>query len=277
MTTGSFGSTSSCSSPAFCSCTSRRSHGLGDMNPRYVQLAQALSLGLLAWVCLQLLNRVHPFLVIALVIVAAVNVVLLWLLRYDRERFASLYSVPYVERYLDWVCHRAGEQPPRLRTMPGPSSVLLLHSDEDFRNAAWRAKQVVFGHDEAVDELLWRIRDVVLLRKRLRESSSQPPLGSFLLVGSDGIGKRFLARVLAKLLFRSSSLLAIECDKLNGSSLLGSAFSPSELLTSIRREPFQLVLLERIETAPALVLQELQSILTRGMCRDPATGRDVSF
>lgn len=247
------------------------------MNPRFIQLGQALSVAALAWVGLQLLNRVHPVLAIGLVLAAAINVALLWLLRYDRERFASLYTVPYADRYLNWICHWAGDQPPPLPSAAGPTSELLLHTDEDFRVAAWRAKQVVFGHDEVVEQLLWRVRDVVLLRKRRRENSGQPPLGSFLLVGNDGIGKRFLARVLAKLLFRSASVLAIECDKLNGTSLLGSPAVPSELLKSIRREPSQLVLLDRIDAAPASVLAELESILTRGTCRDPATGRDVSF
>lgn len=247
------------------------------MNPRFIQVVQALSIAALAWALLQLLNRLHPALAIGLVLATGLNVALLWLLRYDRDRFASLYSMPYAERYLNWVCHWAGDQPPRLSSASDPNSELLLHTDEDFRVAVWRAKQVVFGHDEVVDQLLWRVRDVVLLRKRRQENSGQPPLGSFLLVGNDGIGKRFLARVLAKLLLRSASVLAIECDKLNGTPLLGSPAFPSELLNSIRRQPFQLVLLEKIDAAPTGVLSELDSVLTRGTCRDPATGREVSF
>jgi AAA domain (dynein-related subfamily) len=247
------------------------------MNPRLTQLVQALSMAALAWFGFQLLNRVHPLLVIGLVLVAAGNVALLWMLRFDRDRLAALYAQPYAKQYLNWVCHWAGEQPPLPPPTAAPQAEFLLHSDDDFRNACWRAKQVVFGHDEVVDRLLWGIRDAMALRKRRRESSGQPPLGSFLLVGGEGIGKRYLARVMAKLLYRDGSVLAFECDKLPHSSLLGTPGHTGELLQAVRRQPCQLILLERIDAAPPIVLQEIQNLLTRGSCRDPSTGREVSF
>lgn len=247
------------------------------MNPRLTQLVQTLSLAALAWGGYQFLNRVHPLLVIGLVLVAAGNVALLWMLRFDRDRLATLYAQPYLKQYLNWVCHWAGEQPPLLSSTAVPQAEFLLHSDEDFRNASWRAKQVVFGHDEVVDQFLWRIRDALTLRKRRRESSGQPSLGSFLLVGGEGIGKRYLARVMAKLLYRDGSVLALECDKLPHDSLLGAPGHSGELLQAVRRQPCQLILLERIDAAPPVVLQELQNLLARGSCRDPSSGRDVSF
>jgi hypothetical protein len=243
------------------------------MNSRLVQLVQAISVAALAWFGYQLLNRVHPLLVFAVVLGALCNVVVLWLLRYD----AALCAKPYIQRYVKWICHLAGEQPPLERPAAAHNTEFLLHSDEDFRIAAWRAKQVVFGHDEIVDRLLWRIRDAVALRRRLRETAGQPPLGSFLLVGAEGIGKRYLARVIAKLLYANGSVLAFECDKLTPGSLLGSPGTSGQLVESVRRQPSQLILLEKIEAAPPGVLQELQPLLTRGSCLDPASGREVSF
>jgi hypothetical protein len=38
-----------------------------------------------------------------------------------------------------------------------------------------------------------------------------------------------------------------------------------------------LILLERIDAAPPTVLQELQALLAQGVCRDPSSGREVSF
>jgi hypothetical protein len=247
------------------------------MNPRLVQLVQAISVAAVAWFGYQLLNRLHPLLVFAVVLAAVCNVVVLWLLRFDRERLARLYAKPYIQQYVKWICHLAGEQPPLERPAAAPNGEFLLHSDEDFRVAAWRAKQVVFGHDEVMDRFLWRVRDAVALRRRVRETAGQPPLGSFLLVGGEGIGKRYLARVMAKLLYRSGSVLAFECDKLNPGSLLGSPGSSGQLLESVRRQPGQLILLEGIDAAPPGLLQELQPVLIRGSCQDPATGRDVSF
>jgi hypothetical protein len=247
------------------------------MNPRLVQLVQAISVAAIAWFGYQLVNRVHPLLVFAVVLAAGCNIVVLWLLRFDRERLAPVYATPYVEKYVKWICRLAGEQPPLERPAAAPSGEFLLHSDDDFRVAAWRAKHVVFGHDEVVDRFLWRIRDAVALRRRLRETAGQPPLGSFLLVGGEGIGKRYLARVMAKLLYRSGSVLAFECDKLNPGSLLGSPGSSGQLLESVRRQPSQLILLEGIDAAPRGMLQELQPVLTRGSCHDPASGREVAF
>lgn len=247
------------------------------MNPRLYQLIQAISLAALAWFGYQLLNRVHPLLVIALVLVAACNVAMLWMLRFDRDRLAPLYAKPYIQLYLNWVCHWAGEQPPLQHPTAAPHAEFLLHSDSDFRNAGWRAKQVVFGHEQVLDRFLWRIRDAVALRQRLRESSGQPPLGSFLLVGGEGIGKRYLARVMGKLLYRSGSVLAFECDKISFGSLLGSPGNTGQLLESVRRQPFQLILFERIDAATPDLLRQLQPILERGSCRDPSSGREVSF
>jgi hypothetical protein len=247
------------------------------MNPRLIQLVQATSVAVLAWFGYQLLNRVHPLLVICLVLAAGCNVVVLWMLRFDRDRLAAFYAKPYIQQYLNWVCHWAGEQPPLQHPIAAPNAEFLLHSDEDFRNASWRTKQIEFGHVVVVDRFLCRIRDAVALRKRLRENSGQPPLGSFLLVGSEGIGKRYLARVMAKLLYRNGSVLAFDCDKLNQGSLLGNPGSPGQLLESVRRQPFQLILLEQIDATPPELLRELQPLLTRGSCRDPSSGREVSF
>ncbi|HEY2413797.1 MAG TPA: AAA family ATPase [Pirellulaceae bacterium] len=245
-------------------------------SPRLLQIVQALSIAGVAWFAFGLLYRLHVILVVLLVLVVAVNVVVAWMLRYDRDRIAPFFTQPYLARYLKWVCHLAGEQPPSPHAASA-SAEFLLYSDADFRAASWRAKQVIFGHDEVIDRFLSAVRDAAALRKRRGDRKEQPPLGSFLLVGDEGIGRRFLARVIAKLLFRSASVLAFECDKLSQSSLLGSRGSPGELLDAVRQQPCQLILLERIDAAPASVLQELQGLLAQGFCRDPSSGRGVSF
>ena len=247
------------------------------MNPRLFQLVQAISLAALAWFAYVLLNRVHPLLVFAVIFVATCNATVVWMLRFKRSQLARLYVQPYIKQYLKWVCYWAGEQPPLEHSIASPDAEFLLHSDDDFRSACWRAKQVVFGHDQIIEQFLLRIRDTLALRKRLRDGACQPPLSSFLLVGGEGIGKRYLSRVMAKLLYRDGDVLAFECDKLHQGSLLGSPGSSGVLLESVRRQPYQLILMERIDAAPAGVLQELQPLLTRGTCRDPSTGREISF
>ncbi len=247
------------------------------MNLRLFQLVQVISLAALAWFAYVLLNRVHPLLVFAVIFVAACNATIVWMLRFNRSPLARLYRQPYIQQYVQWVCRWAGEQPPLEPPTSAPHADFLLHSDDDFRDASWRAKQIVFGHDPVIEQFLLHIRDGLVLRKRRRDGVSLPPLGSFLLVGGEGIGKRYLARVMAKLLYRDGEVLAFECDKLNQGWLLGSPGHSGPLLESVRRQPYQLILLERIDAAPPSVLQELQPLLTRGSCRDPSTGREISF
>src|SRR4029078_4174413 len=107
------------------------------MNPRLVQLVQAISVAAVAWFGYQLLNRLHPLLVFAVVLAALFNVVVLWLLRFDRERLARLYAKPYIQQYVKWICHLAGEQPPLERPAAAPNGEFLLHSAEDIRVAVW--------------------------------------------------------------------------------------------------------------------------------------------
>lgn len=247
------------------------------MSPRWFQFLQVISLAGLAWFGYSLLYRLHPLVVLLPVLLAALNVTVMWMLRYDRDRIAPLFGQHYVQQYLKWVCRLTGEQPPLPHAIDVASTEFLLNTDADFRAASWRAKQAVFGHDETVDQFLSRIRDALALRKRRQDRGGQPPLGSFLLVGGEGIGKRYLARVMAKLLFRSASVLAFECDKLSPTSLLGRRGSPGELLEAVRRQPCQFILLEQIDAAPTGALQELLPVLIRGACRDPSSGREVSF
>ena len=99
------------------------------------------------------------------------------------------------------------------------------------------AKQVVRGHDAVFDLMLNRLCETVMLRKRRKDVvGGLPPLASFLLVGKDGIGKRYLARVLAKLLYRSAAVTVFECDKLSSdavSQVLGAKGSPGKLADSV--------------------------------------------
>ena len=141
------------------------------MNQRSLQLAQAVTFAMLAWFGYQLLARVHLVLVIAVVVFVTCNTVVLWMLRFDRQRLGLLYSKPFVARYVNWLCRWAGEQLPPSVTSTTTSVDFLLNTDDEFRVAAWRAKHTVLGQDRVVDCVLSRIRDAVMLRKRLREGT----------------------------------------------------------------------------------------------------------
>jgi hypothetical protein len=92
------------------------------MSPRLIQLVQALSIAGVAWFVFGLLYRLHPLFVFVLVLIAAANIAVVWMLRYDSERIAPFFAQPYVARYLKWVCHLAGEQPPSPHPASGQST-----------------------------------------------------------------------------------------------------------------------------------------------------------
>lgn len=246
------------------------------MNPRWGQLAWCVSWGIFVWTTCSFAHRVHWLLGPAIALIAACNIVATWMLRHHPERLQTLSDNRLLKTYLGWVCRATGEQLPT-----GPSSEhggeFLLTSDSDFRAAAWRARQVVMGHDRIIDLTFRQIREAVRLRKQLRDGSVQPPLASFLLVGRDGIGKRYLARVIARLLYSSGSVHAIDCGQAEKNAQFGSLGVAKELVESVRRQPFQLVLVERVEAAGADLIELLLAVLSRGTCLTPGTGRPVSF
>ena len=154
---------------------------------------------------------------------------------------------------------------------------LLLRTQRDFQVAAGRAKQIVRGHDEVLERALARLFENIALRKARRHSQTLGPIASFLLLGKDGIGKRYLARVLSKLLYRSGRVEVFECDRITAESLIGVKGHPGDLLDLVRKEPFQLLVFERVDRASADVSNVLSRLLSTGQLTQPGAESSVSF
>ncbi|MEZ6077691.1 MAG: hypothetical protein R3C56_19095 [Pirellulaceae bacterium] len=71
------------------------------------------------------------------------------------------------------------------------------------------------------------------------------------MVGHEGIGKRHLSRVVAKLLYGSASVQVYHCEQLTKESLLGTQVQQGKLIEFIQRTPCAMVLFENIERADA--------------------------
>lgn len=168
---------------------------MGFVDRRLAQTIEVITTAAFAWFAFRLLGYFFSFLVMGVFLLAIANAVAVWMLRFDKQRLSSICSNRYIKYYITWICRITNTQPPILNAGGAPGD-LLLHFDDDYRTAAWRARQVVMGHDRVIDNLLWRVRDAALLRKRQPANSTSPPLATFLLVGGEGIGKRFLSLVL---------------------------------------------------------------------------------
>lgn len=247
------------------------------MGLRTAKILQALFVVMLAWYFFSVLGGWHWILVVALVVFSGANAATIWILRHNPEIVARLCSKPVFEKYVSLICKATG-QPRPVDLRPGSSAnQLLLRSNQDFEIALHRAKPIVRGHDRVLECVLSRIHENLTLRATRRTSKSLGPIASFLLIGRAGIGKRYLSRVVSKLLYRSGRVEVFECDRITVQSLIGGKGHPGDLLGVARAEPFQMLVFENVDRASADVSTVLQRLLTSGELTQPGTQSSVSF
>ncbi|MCD9630019.1 ATP-dependent Clp protease ATP-binding subunit [Tenacibaculum maritimum] len=143
-------------------------------------------------------------------------------------------------------------------------------------------KGKVIGQDEAVTKVVKAIQ-----RNRVGLKDPNKPIGSFIFLGSTGVGKTQLAKVLAKQLFDSEeSLIRIDMseymEKFAISRLIGALpgyvgyEEGGQLTEKVRRKPYSVVLLDEIEKAHPDVFNMMLQILDDGFITD-SLGRKIDF
>jgi AAA domain (Cdc48 subfamily) len=232
---------------------------------------------MIAWFVISMVGRLHWFLSLLVTILAISNVAIVWMLSEHRSKLAVVSRWKILRRYIGVVCYFTGEQLPTETKSNGRSGELLLRSKQDFEIATHRAKQIVRGHDALLDRILAKIFENQTLRAARRHTGIDMPLASFLLVGREGVGKRYLLRVLSKLLYGTSAVEVFDCAQLTSDVLIGTKDRQGELLEIIGRSPHTLILFEKIEKASAEVATLLVQLLTTGKLRQPGSATGVSF
>ncbi|MCT4698153.1 ATP-dependent Clp protease ATP-binding subunit [Tenacibaculum haliotis] len=143
-------------------------------------------------------------------------------------------------------------------------------------------KGKVIGQDEAVTKVVKAIQ-----RNRVGLKDPNKPIGSFIFLGSTGVGKTQLAKVLARELFDSSdSLIRIDMseymEKFAISRLIGAPpgyvgyEEGGQLTEKVRRKPYSVILLDEIEKAHPDVFNMLLQVLDDGHITD-SLGRKIDF
>ncbi len=151
----------------------------------------------------------------------------------------------------------------------------LLHIEDELR------KRVV-GQDEAIEAVSAAIR-----RSRTGLSDEKRPVGSFLFLGTTGVGKTELARSLAEYLFNDESLMTrIDMSEYQErhavSRLVGAPpgyvgyDEGGQLTEAVRRKPYSVILLDEIEKAHPDTFNVLLQVLEDGRLTDNK-GRVADF
>lgn len=159
----------------------------------------------------------------------------------------------------------------------------IIESEKDkLLNLAKELEKYVKGQDEA----LKKVADAVI-RSRAGINDPNRPIGSFLFLGSTGVGKTEVARTLAKELFDSEkAMVRLDMsefmEKHSVSKLIGAppgyvGYEQAGMLTeTVRRKPYCVVLLDEIEKAHPDILNLLLQVLDNGSLKD-SQGRIINF
>ena len=140
----------------------------------------------------------------------------------------------------------------------------------------------VVGQDQAIQAVADAVR-----RSRAGLSNEKRPIGSFLFMGTTGVGKTELAKALAEFLFNDESMITrIDMSEYQErhtvSRLVGAPpgyvgyDEGGQLTEAVRRKPYSVILLDEIEKAHPDVFNVLLQVLDDGRLTDNK-GRTVDF
>ena len=145
-----------------------------------------------------------------------------------------------------------------------------------------KIKNIVIGQDTAVDSIVKSIK-----RNKLNIKDPNKPIGSFIFLGSTGVGKSMLAKQLAKQLFGDEkSIIRIDMseyqEKHTVSRLIGSPpgyvshEEGGQLTEKVKNNPYSIILFDEIEKAHKDVFNLLLQILDDGHLTD-SLGKTINF
>ena len=163
-----------------------------------------------------------------------------------------------------------------------PMEQLNLDEKQKLINIDKKIKDNVIGQDQAVDSIVKAIK-----RNRLNIKDPNRPIGSFICLGSTGVGKTHLAKQLAKQLFgNEKSLIRVDMseyqEKHTISRLIGSPpgyvshDEGGQLTEKVKNNPYSVILFDEIEKAHKDVFHLLLQILDDGHLTD-AMGKTINF
>lgn len=154
--------------------------------------------------------------------------------------------------------------------------------NSQLKGMADKLKHEIIAQDTAIDKVVKAIQ-----RNRVGLKPANQPIGAFMFLGPTGVGKTYLAKRLATMMFgRDDALIRIDMseysESFNTSRLVGAPpgyvgyEEGGQLTERVRRHPYSIVLLDEIEKAHGNVFNMLLQVLDEGRLTD-GNGRLVDF
>ncbi len=163
-----------------------------------------------------------------------------------------------------------------------PVSQMMETEAERLLNMEERLHERIVGQDEAIHALADAIR-----RARAGLKDPRRPIGSFIFLGSSGVGKTEVAKALAEFMFDDpDALVRIDMSEYHEQHTVSRLFGAppgyigyeegGQLTEAVRRRPYRVILFDEIEKAHPEVWNALLQILDDGRLTD-GQGRVVVF
>lgn len=163
-----------------------------------------------------------------------------------------------------------------------PISNLKSDDKKALSNIDKKLKNIIIGQDDAIDSITKSIK-----RNKVGLSLDNKPLGSFMMVGTSGVGKTLLAKTLAKEIFGDEKYLirfdmSEYVDKTSVNKLIGASagyvgYTEGGLLTeAVKRNKYAVLLIDEIEKANEDIYNLFLQIFDEGFITDNV-GEKVDF